>query len=113
MTGGAVVVLGPVGRNFAAGMSGGTAFVFDPAQTLRTRCNLEMVELEALASDSDLWLVFGLIEDHVRLTGSPRGKNILDNWDHLVARFVKIMPIDYKRVTEARRQGPWARSTAS
>jgi glutamate synthase (NADPH/NADH) large chain len=113
MTGGVVVVLGTVGRNFAAGMSGGTAFVFDPTQTLRARCNLDMVELEPLVDDSDLWLVFGLIEDHVRLTGSPRGKKIVDNWENLVARFVKIMPIDYKRVVQARKQRPWARSTGS
>jgi glutamate synthase (NADPH/NADH) large chain len=113
MTGGVVVVLGSVGRNFAAGMSGGTAYVFDPAQALRARCNLDMVELEPLVDESDVWLVFGLIEDHVRLTGSPRGKKIVDNWENLVARFVKIMPTEYKRVVQARRQRPWARSTAS
>jgi len=103
MTGGVVVVLGPVGRNFAAGMSGGTAFVFDAAQTFRSRCNLAMVELEPLALDSDMWLVQSLIEDHVRLTGSSRAKKLLDNWDHLVARFIKVMPSDYKRVLERRR----------
>ena len=100
MTGGVVVVLGAVGRNFAAGMSGGTAFVFDPAQTFRARCNLEMVELEPLVDESDLWLVYGLIEDHVRLHRSPRGTKLLDNWDHLVARFVKVMPTEYKRVLQ-------------
>ena len=103
MTGGVVVVLGPVGRNFAAGMSGGSAFVFDQAQTFRSRCNFDMVELEPLAEESDLWLVHGLIEDHVRFTNSPRGKKILDNWDHLIQRFVKVMPIEYKRVLERRR----------
>ncbi|HTR53185.1 MAG TPA: glutamate synthase large subunit [Kofleriaceae bacterium] len=113
MTGGVVVVLGAVGRNFAAGMSGGTAFVFDPAQTFRAACNLAMVELESLAADSDLYLVYGLVEDHVRLTQSSRGKKILDNWEHLVARFVKVIPIDYKRVVDARKQRPWAKSTAS
>ena len=71
MTGGVVVVLGAVGRNFAAGMSGGIAYVFDPTQALRARCNLEMVELESLVDESDLWLVHGLIEDHVRFTGEP------------------------------------------
>ncbi|MGE5184482.1 MAG: glutamate synthase large subunit [Acidobacteriota bacterium] len=116
MTGGVVVVLGGVGKNFAAGMSGGTAYVFDQysgtpsagrqAQTFRTRANLEMVELEPLAEESDVWLVYNLIEDHVRFTGSPRGKRILDNWDNLVARFVKVMPSDYKRVVAARRQRP-------
>src|SRR3954453_8883529 len=103
MTGGVVVVLGSVGRNFAAGMSGGSAFVWDPNQTFRSKCNMDMVELEPLAEESDLWLVHGLIEDHVRLTGSPRGKKLLDNWDHLVARFVKVMPIEYKKVLERRR----------
>jgi glutamate synthase (NADPH/NADH) large chain len=103
MTGGVVVVLGAVGRNFAAGMSGGTAYVFDPAQALRARCNLEMVELEAVIEESDLWLLNSLIEDHVRFTASPLGRRVLDNWEHLVARFVKVMPTDYKRVLQARR----------
>ncbi|MDQ3335084.1 MAG: glutamate synthase large subunit [Myxococcota bacterium] len=103
MTGGVVVVLGPVGRNFAAGMSGGTAYVFDQAQTLRAKTNLEMVDLESVVDESDLWLLYGLVEDHVRFTGSPLGRRVLDNWEHLVARFVKVMPIDYKRVLQARR----------
>jgi glutamate synthase (NADPH/NADH) large chain len=103
MTGGVVVVLGPTGRNFAAGMSGGTAYVFDRQRTFRERCNLEMVELESLADESDIWLVYGLIENHLRYTGSPLARRILDNWEHLVASFVKIMPTDYKRVLQARR----------
>ena len=103
MTGGVVVVLGAVGRNFAAGMSGGTAYVFDQAQSLRGRCNLEMVELESVVEESDLWLLNGLIEDHVRFTSSPLGRRVLDNWQHLVSRFVKVMPTDYKRVLQARR----------
>jgi glutamate synthase (NADPH/NADH) large chain len=106
MTGGVVVVLGAVGRNFAAGMSGGTAFVYDPTQALRARTNMDMVELEPLVDDSDLWLVYGLIEDHVRFTRSPRGKKILDNWDNLISRFVKVMPIEYKRIVSQRRQRP-------
>jgi hypothetical protein len=73
MTGGAVVVLGPTGRNFAAGMSGGVAYVLDKDQTFRARLNPEMVELEPLVDESDLYLVYGLIEDHVRLTGSSVG----------------------------------------
>ncbi|HSN29290.1 MAG TPA: glutamate synthase-related protein, partial [Kofleriaceae bacterium] len=106
MTGGVVVVLGAVGRNFAAGMSGGMAFVYDPTQQLRAKTNLEMVELEPLVDDSDLYLVYGLIEDHVRFTKSARGKKILDNWDNLVARFVKVMPTEYKRVMQQRRARP-------
>jgi len=103
MTGGVVIVLGSVGRNFAAGMSGGTAYVYDPQQTFRARCNPEMVELEPLAADSDVWLVRGLIEDHVRFTASPRATKLLDNWDHVIARFVKVMPTDYRRALERRR----------
>ncbi|MBL9015856.1 MAG: glutamate synthase large subunit [Myxococcales bacterium] len=103
MTGGVVVVLGPVGRNFAAGMSGGTAYVYDPTSTLRSRANLEMVELESVVDESDMWLVHSLIEAHVRFTGSPLGRRVMDNWEHLVARFVKVMPTDYKRVLQARR----------
>jgi len=103
MTGGAVVVLGPTGRNFAAGMSGGTAYVFDKDKTFRDKVNMEMVELESLVDESDLFLVYGLIEDHVRLTGSSVGRRILDNWELMVPRFVKIMPVDYRRVLQARR----------
>src|SRR6185295_15379350 len=103
MTGGAVVVLGPTGRNFAAGMSGGTAYVFDRDQTFRARLNPEMVELEPLVDESDLYLVYGLIEDHVRLTASAVGKKLLDNWELMVPRFVKVMPVDYRRILQARR----------
>jgi glutamate synthase (NADPH/NADH) large chain len=103
MTGGVVVVLGPVGRNFAAGMSGGTAYVYDPTSVLRSRANLEMVELESVVDESDMWLVHSMIEAHVRFTGSPLGRRVMDNWEHLVARFVKVMPTDYKRVLQARR----------
>jgi len=109
MTGGVVIVLGPVGKNFAAGMSGGTAFILnvaslrDPSQTFHANINTELVELEPLALDSDVWLVHEMITEHVRLTGSPRATKLLDNWDHVRARFVKVMPIEYKRVLEQRR----------
>jgi glutamate synthase (NADPH/NADH) large chain len=106
MTGGAVVVIGAVGRNFAAGMSGGQAFVYDPTQQLRAKTNLDMVELEPLVDDSDIWLVYSLLEDHVRFTRSPRGKKLLDNWDNVIARFTKVMPTEYKRVMSQRRQRP-------
>jgi glutamate synthase (NADPH/NADH) large chain len=62
-----------------------------------------MVELEAVVDESDLWLLYGLIEDHVRFTRSALGRRVLDNWEHLVARFVKVMPTDYRRVLQARR----------
>ncbi|MCO4747054.1 MAG: glutamate synthase large subunit [Proteobacteria bacterium] len=103
MTGGVVLVLGPVGRNFAAGMSGGIAVVFDRDGSFRDRVNPELVELEALVEESDLWLVLGMIEDHVRATNSPLARRILDNWEVLVPRFVKVMPTEYKRVLQDRR----------
>jgi len=103
MTGGVVVVLGKTGRNFAAGMSGGTAFVFDREHGFRDHCNPAMVELEALVDESDIWLVYGMVEDHVRLTDSKLGSRILDNWEHMVPYFVKVMPTEYKRVLQQRR----------
>jgi glutamate synthase (NADPH/NADH) large chain len=103
MTGGVVVVLGRTGRNFAAGMSGGVAYVFDRERVFRRKCNLGMVELEGLVDESEIWLVYGMIEDHVRYTRSAVGRKILDNWELMVSHFVKVMPLDYKRVLQARR----------
>ena len=103
MTGGVVVVIGAVGRNFAAGMSGGTAFVFDRDRELHNLCNLEMVELEPLHDESDVWLVYEMLQDHTRLTGSPLGRRILDNWELMASRFVKVMPIEYRRALAERR----------
>ena len=80
----------------------GTAYVLDPAHELRARANLEMIELEPVVDESDRWLLAGLVEAHVRYTQSALGRRVLDNWDHLVARFVKVMPTDEKRVREAR-----------
>jgi len=111
MTGGVVVVLGATGRNFAAGMSGGTAYVFDKDQRFAAKVNRELVELESLVDESDLWLVLGLVEDHVRLTGSAVGRRILDNWELMVARFVKVMPVEYRRVLQARRAAARPRAT--
>jgi len=101
MTGGVVVVLGPVGRNFAAGMSGGAAFVLDPARTLPARANLEMIELEAVTDDADLWLLHGLVVSHARLTQSPLARRLLDDWDRAIGSFVKVMPLDEKRARAA------------
>jgi glutamate synthase (NADPH/NADH) large chain len=103
MTGGVVVVLGRTGRNFAAGMSGGVAYVFERERTFRALCNTATVELETLADESEVWLVYGLIEEHVRYTGSPLGNRILDNWEAMIPHFVKVIPVDYKRVLQARR----------
>jgi glutamate synthase (ferredoxin) len=104
MTGGRVVVLGRTGRNFAAGMSGGIAYVLDAAGTFEKRCNCEMVDLEPLDEVEDLDLVRLLVMKHVQHTGSALGALVLEGWDANVKRFVKVMPRDYKRVlrTEAR-----------
>jgi len=97
MTGGRVVVLGRTGRNFAAGMSGGIAFVYDPDGDFQTRCNLQMVELDKLEEPEDLDLVRGLIERHREYTGSEVAKRMLSEWPAIAAHFVKVMPTDYKR----------------
>ncbi len=96
MTGGRVVVLGRTGRNFAAGMSGGIAYVYDVDRRFESRCNLELVELEEL-TDLDAEEVRALISEHVARTGSLVGRNVLASWDRVRERFVKVMPRDYRR----------------
>jgi glutamate synthase (NADPH) large chain len=96
MTGGRAVVLGQTGRNFAAGMSGGIAYVWDADGTFSQKVNKEMVELEPL-DGGDLEYVKGRIEKHVEYTDSTRGRAILDGWKTEQSRFVKVMPTDYKR----------------
>jgi glutamate synthase domain-containing protein 3 len=100
MTGGRVVVLGATGRNFGAGMSGGIAYVIDPDGDFAQRCNREMVLLEAI-DESDEEFVKGLIERHCALTGSRIGERVLEQWSTSVARFVRVMPIEYKKALEA------------
>jgi glutamate synthase domain-containing protein 2/glutamate synthase domain-containing protein 1/glutamate synthase domain-containing protein 3 len=98
MTGGRVVVLGPTGRNFAAGMSGGLAFVLDEDAMFEGRVNPEMRnQIEAL-DEGDAIEVRTLVAEHVERTGSPVGQRVLDEWEDLLPRFVKIFPTDYKRV---------------
>ncbi|MBL8522964.1 MAG: glutamate synthase large subunit [Betaproteobacteria bacterium] len=106
MTGGTVVVLGATGRNFAAGMSGGVAYVLDEAGQFKDRCNLSMVELEALSDtvspsshlgQSDTALLKSLIENHAKYTGSQRAMDILANWPKWSRLFVKVMPTEYRR----------------
>jgi glutamate synthase (ferredoxin) len=101
MTGGRVLVLGATGRNFAAGMSGGVAYVLDRAGEFARHCNLAMVELEALGSGDDLDVVKDLLKRHLRYTGSGVAHKILEDWKSMQARFVKVMPKDYKRVLSA------------
>jgi glutamate synthase (NADPH/NADH) large chain len=119
MTGGTVVVLGRTGRNFAAGMSGGIAYVYDEDGMFAQRCNLSMVTLEPVLAEAeqakmeseliaagrtvrhadayDLVLLRGAIERHLRFTGSTRALAILDHWDAMLGRFVKVFPNEYKR----------------
>ncbi|MFP4053097.1 MAG: glutamate synthase large subunit [Phycisphaerae bacterium] len=104
MTGGCVVVLGRTGRNFAAGMSGGIAYVLDEQQLFDTRCNLDMVDLETVWQQEDRDRLRELIERHHKWTGSRRAKWILDSWREMVGKFVKVMPIDYRRALERQRQ---------
>jgi len=105
MTGGVALVIGPTGRNFAAGMSGGSAFVLDEAGDFRRRCNLEMVDLEPLAEPADLELVRDLLIRHAGYTNSAVAARLLNDWDRAAARFVKVMPGEYRRVlAEGRRQ---------
>jgi glutamate synthase domain-containing protein 3 len=101
MTGGHVVVLGRTGRNFAAGMSGGIAYVFDTDGAFALNCNIDMVDLERLQDDEDAALVQGLIARHVELTGSVIGTRILQSWPTLRNQFVVVMPRDFKRVRQA------------
>jgi glutamate synthase (NADPH/NADH) large chain len=100
MTGGRVIVLGETGRNFAAGMSGGIAYIWDKNKTFAPLCNMGMVELENLEVEEDINEVKSLIENHLNYTGSSVAKAVLDNWPEAVKQFVKVMPTDYKRVLE-------------
>ncbi|HVL76311.1 MAG TPA: glutamate synthase subunit alpha, partial [Noviherbaspirillum sp.] len=119
MTGGTVVVLGATGRNFAAGMSGGIAYVYDPDGSFQSRCNMAMVALDPVLSAVDqeakieraLWhsttrggegqtdeaILKGLIERHFKYTGSTRARNLLDDWTNARSKFVKVFPTEYKR----------------
>jgi glutamate synthase (ferredoxin) len=99
MTGGIVVVLGPTGRNFAAGMSGGVAYVLDEKGDFPKKCNQQMVALETL-DDEDQATLKSLIENHAINTKSTRASRILADWDASVGKFVKVMPKDYKRVLQ-------------
>ena len=100
MTGGIVVVLGKTGRNFAAGMSGGLAFVLDEEERFDKLCNMDMVGLEAVESDEDAEILRAMVERHLEWTGSEAAKRVLENWEEYLPKFVKVMPNDLKRVLE-------------
>jgi glutamate synthase domain-containing protein 2/glutamate synthase domain-containing protein 3 len=102
MTGGAVVVLGPTGRNFAAGMSGGVAFVLDEDEHFARRCNTGLVELEPVHTRADRALLKRLVVRHARYTGSAAARRLLADWEGAIARFVRVLPTEYRQVLERR-----------
>ncbi len=104
MTGGCVVVIGQTGRNFGAGMSGGIAYVLDEVQLFDTLCNLDMVDLESVYHKEDVDLLYEMIRRHYEWTSSRKARRILDRWPEMIGKFVKVMPIDYRRALERLRQ---------
>jgi glutamate synthase domain-containing protein 3 len=99
MTGGRVVVLGKTGRNFAAGMSGGIAYVYDEDKTFRDKCNTDMVELEGV-KEADRDTIYHLLGNHFKFTGSKKAERIINNMHDELNNFVKVIPIEYKRILE-------------
>ena len=98
MTGGRVVVLGEIGKNFAAGMSGGIAYIYDEHDTLKQRINTEMVDLDAIEEQKESDEVRAMVEKYVKYTQSKEAQNLLDDWDTTASKMIKVMPVDYKRV---------------
>jgi glutamate synthase (NADPH/NADH) large chain len=103
MTGGIIVVLGKTGCNFAAGMSGGIAYVLDETSNFDTLCNLDMVELENVWQKEDIQILKDLVQKHFDWTGSARAHQILSNWQDMVGKFVKVVPFDYRKALEKMR----------
>ena len=103
MTGGVIVVLGETGRNFAAGMSGGVAYVLDRENDFAIHCNKGMVDLVPVDEEEDIKLLKNLIEEHSLYTKSVAAQKILDDWDNTLPKFLKIYPRDYRRVLEERK----------
>jgi glutamate synthase (ferredoxin) len=101
MTGGRVVILGPAGRNFAAGMSGGVAYVLDEAGDFPRRCNPQMVALEKLEDPDEIELLWKMVQRHQTYTDSARAAKVLGQWQQMVPRFVKVMPRDYNRILQS------------
>jgi len=101
MTGGRAIILGPTGRNFAAGMSGGIAYVLDENRELRNNCNLEMVGTGPLDDPAEIEFVLSMLRRHRALTGSKRARNLLVSWSLFRPLFVRVIPHDYRRVLEA------------
>jgi glutamate synthase (NADPH/NADH) large chain len=105
MTGGTVVVLGTTGRNFAAGMSGGVAYVYDEDGLFVRRCNTEMVELETVSGE-DAGTVQALVEEHARRTGSQKARALLGDWETVMHKLVKVLPSEYRRVLSEQAKMP-------
>lgn len=103
MTGGIALILGPTGRNFAAGMSGGVAYVYDQDFSFTSNCNMEMILLDTLDQE-DQDVIKNMISNHLQYTGSPVAKNLISNWEEVQNRFIKVIPIDYKKVLEKRKE---------
>lgn len=101
MTGGRVVILGPTGRNFAAGMSGGIAYVLDENNVFHRNCNKEMIDLTVPESKTEADELYELISKHLAYTGSPRAREILNGWNELRHKFIKVIPHDYRRMLAA------------
>jgi glutamate synthase (ferredoxin) len=104
MTGGSVVVLGPTGRNFAAGMSGGIAYVLDEKGTFPKNCNMEMVKHYKLEDPAEIESLQAMIRRHAELTKSERAWKVLALWEQMLPKFVKVYPNDYRRVIETQKR---------
>ncbi len=101
MTGGQVVVLGPTGRNFGAGMSGGIAWVLDEKGDFATRCNTELVGLGPVEEDAEAGILEELVRRHATYTQSSVARRILEDWKASLSKFVRVLPHDYRRVLES------------
>jgi glutamate synthase domain-containing protein 3 len=104
MTGGRAVILGPTGLNFAAGMSGGIAYVWNVNGDFGSKCNQGMVDLDPVEDEEDIAELRELLEWHLKYTGSDVARRILDEWPDVLGQFIKVMPTDYKRVLAERRR---------
>ncbi len=91
-------MLGEIGKNFAAGMSGGIAYIYDEHDTLKQRINTEMVDLDAIEEQKESDEVRAMVEKYVKYTQSKEAQNLLDDWETTVSKMIKVMPVDYKRV---------------
>ena len=107
MTGGRVVVLGTTGRNFAAGMSGGIAYVWNREGNFDFFCNMEMVELSLLEDTRARKELYELIRKHYRYTGSPLAGRMLDDWNRYAEEFIQVVPIEYKKVLHEEQMRRW------